>query len=370
VAKDKKKYHFIAGFLIIIIYFFIAARPIPEELVLAPRWLSSVESNYPIDLEGGSAVESGDSPEIPAGEELFPFILGDNFGYIGEDGRFALNRKIRENVSVSEKFWAEYGAVPNRIEIMDPRGEVLAGISEPRGYPFFIDNRFFLIHEDQTSLTALDDEGKPLWTYDFAAPITDIDAAAGLVLAGSLDGTVELLDSQGKRVFFFEPGGSRLSVICGCRISRDGSKLAVISGIDDQRFLLLEKLGDTYRVVYHEFLSDGFRRQIQISFINGDQWIVFEIEGGLLLYNIGARNSIKLSLEGSVTALESSGMDNLLFAVTAQSGRKKRLVGIRLPHDIIMQVPFSSENIFLRRQNRRLYVGGGSTIASFDLIKQ
>jgi hypothetical protein len=363
VAKDKKKYHFLIGFLIIIIYFFIAARPIPMELVLAPRWLSSVESNYPVIFEERTA-------EPGAAEEMFPFILGEKFGYIGGDGRFVLNRNVRGNVSISENFWAEYGAAPNRIEIIDSRGDVSAELSEPRGYPFFIDNRLFLIHEDQTSLTALDNRGNRLWTYDFAAPITDMDAAAGLVLVGSLDGTVELLDSSGKRIFFFEPGGSRLSVIYGCRISRDGTRLAVISGFDDQRFLLLEKLGDSYKVAYHEFLSDGFRRPVQISFINEDRWITFEIEGGLLLYNIGARNSIKLSLEGNVAALESSGTDNLFFAVTSQSGRKKQLVGIRLPNDIILQAPFSSEYIFLKRQGRRLYLGGGSTIASFDLIKQ
>jgi hypothetical protein len=362
VTKDRKKYFYLIGLVIIVVYFFIAARPIPAELTLSPRWLSSLESNYPVVLE--TAADAGG-----AAEDLFPFVLGNRFGYIDADGGFALNRTVRGNASVSDGFWAEYGAAPERIAVMAPGGEVIAELSDVRGYPLFIDGRIFLIHEDQTSLTALDNAGSRLWTYDFAAPLTDIDAAAGLVLIGSLDGTVELLDAAGKRIFFFEPGGSRLSVIYGCRISRDGTRLAIISGFDDQRFLLLEKLGDSYKVAYHEFLSDGFRRPVQIAFINGDRWLAFETEGGLQVYNVGARNSITVPLEGTVTALENSGEGSLLFAVTAQSGRKKQLVGIRLPGDIIMRAPFASENVFLKRQGRRLYVGGGSTIAAFDLVR-
>ncbi|MDR0387353.1 MAG: WD40 repeat domain-containing protein [Treponema sp.] len=370
MAKNKKKYRFLFGFLIVIAYFFVAARPIPVEAVLTPQWLVSLESGYPLYFEGGNGV-SGGTPETAAeGELLLPFTLGDRFGYFSRDGGFTLNRTVRGNVSVSENYWAEYDAVPRSIEIRDPRDVVQAEISEPGGYPFFIDNRFFLINEGQNSLTALDNDGKRLWTYDFAAPITDIDAAAGLILAGSLDGIVELLDLSGKRVFSFEIGGSRYSAVYGCRISQDGSKLAIIAGFDDQRFLLMEKLGDSYRVAYHEFLSDGFRRPVHIAFIDEDRWVAFESEGCLALYNIGARNSIKLPLEGSITALDSSGTDGLLFVVTSQSERKKQLVEIRLPQDIIMKAPFSSENTFLGRQGQRLYIGGGSTIASFALSRR
>jgi hypothetical protein len=371
VEKDKKKYRFLIGFLIIIVYFFVAARPIPVEAVLTPQWLHSLESGYPLYFEGEKGVSVGDTPGTAAeGEPLFPFTLGDRFGYFNGDGVFALNRTVRGNVSVSENYWAEYEAVPRSIEIRNPRDEVQMEISESRGYPFFIDNRFFLINEGQNSLTALDGAGERLWTYDFAAPVTAIDAAADLILVGSLDGMVELLDVSGKRVFSFEIGGSRYSAVYGCRISRDGSRLAIIAGFDDQRFLLMERLGDSYRVAYHEFLSDGFRRPVHIAFIDEDRWVAFESEGCLALYNIGARNSIKLPLEGSIVALDSSGTDGLLFVVTSQSARKKQLVEIRLPQDIIMKAPFSSENVFLGRRGQRLYIGGGSTIASFALSKR
>ncbi|MDR2247472.1 MAG: PQQ-like beta-propeller repeat protein [Treponema sp.] len=371
MVNDKKKYRFLIGFVIVIVYFFVAARPIPVETVLTPQWLTSLESGYPLYFEDGNGVSGRNAPEPAAdGGQLFPFTLGDRFGYFNRNGGFALNQKARGNVSVSENYWAEYAAIPQNVEIRDPLNEILAEVAEPQGYPLFIDNRFFLISEEQNSLTALDNEGNPLWTYDFAAPLTGIDAAAGLILAGSLDGTVELLDQSGSRVFSSEIAGSRYSAIYGCRISQDGLRLAIISGFDDQRFLLLERFGDSYKVAYHEFLADGFRRPVYISFIDHDRWVAFESEGCLALYNIGARNSIKLPLEGNVVALDSSGMDDRLFAVTSQSERKKQLVEIRLPRDVIMQAPFSSENVFLSRQGEHLYVGGGSTIASFALSRK
>ncbi|MDR3131119.1 MAG: WD40 repeat domain-containing protein [Treponema sp.] len=362
MAKDKKKYLYPAGFLLLIVYFFAASRPVPPETVLRPQWIVSLESGYPLFFEGESAPE----PDEDEGRPL-PFILGNRFGYFNRDGGFDMNRTARGNAAISENYWTEYEAAPSSLEIRELLNEAPLKILEPRGYPFFMDKRIFIISEEQNSLTALDSGGNSLWTYDFAAPLTDVDAAAGLVLTGSLDGVVNLLDMSGRRVFSFEIGGSRYSAVYGCRISRDGSKLALVAGFDDQRFLLMEKIGDSYKVAYHEFFSGGFRRPVHISFIDNDRWVVFESEGLLVLYNIGARDSIKLPLEGNIIALDGSGADKLLFALTSLSPRKKQLVEIRLPGEIIMKAPFSSENAFLARRGRRLYLGGGGALASLSL---
>jgi hypothetical protein len=198
-----------------------------------------------------------------------------------------------------------------------------------------------------------------------------MDAAAGLIVTGSLDGTVELLDGNGRlAVPPNEPGGSRLSVILGCRISRDGSKLAIVSGIDPQRFLLLERFGDSYKVIYHEFLAEGFRREVFLAFVDNDRRVVFERNGGLGIYTIQTRNSVYLPLDGDVYALDGSGENGLLFVITAGGGQRKNLVMIRLPGTKIIAAPFTSESAFLGRQGSRLFIGGGTTMASFDLDKK
>jgi hypothetical protein len=365
VSKAKKKHRLLICLVLFIIYVFAAARPIPQETVLIPRWFSSLESGYPIAVSG----EPSDSlPDSAAGQ--IPFRLGKRFGYVDQDGRFSINRNLSGKLSLSRDYWAEYEAVPESLDLRNPQGETILKIDQIRGYPLFLDNRIFLIGEEQTSLSALDEGGGILWTYDFAAPLTCIDAAAGMVLTGSLDGAVEVLDDSGRRVFLDRPAGSRISVILGCSLSRNGNMMGIVSGVDDQRFLLLERFGTgEYRVSYHEFLEDGFRRPVHVAFIDGDSRIVFERQGGLGIYELNSRTSRKVPLEGEVAALDGAGNDGLLFVISAR-GEEKRLVGIELPGTLIMEAPFKSEGAFLERRGSLLYLGGGSTLASFKLEKR
>jgi hypothetical protein len=363
VNGKRKKYWLTAGILVFLIYMFAAARPIPVETVLRARWLTSLESNYPVVM----------GEDLRAGDEAFriPFRAGNRFGYLGEDGRFSINKLRSGYVSMSETAWTEYGAAPDRIEIFDPLNQPLLTLEKPRGYPLFLDNRIFLVGQEQNSITALDAEGNESWRYDFSAPLSCVDAAAGLLLTGSLDGVVELLDSSGRLVFTpFEPGGSRLAVILGCALSKDGSRLAVVSGIDDQRFLLLEKSAETYRVIYHEFLSDGFRRPVHVSFIDNGRRVVFEREGGLGLYDIENRSGVFLPLEGEIVALDGSGSDSLLFVISSLGGDEKKLAALSLPGRIILEAPFKSKSAFLGRRGSRIYVGGDSGMVSFELSRQ
>ncbi|MDR1899750.1 MAG: WD40 repeat domain-containing protein [Treponema sp.] len=367
MAKGKKKYWFILGLPLFIFYVFAAARPIPRETIISPRWLSSLESDFPVTL--GPEAEDGSG-----GEGLIPFRLGDRFGYVDRQGHFAINRRREGRLELSEKFWTQYDAVPETIDIRGPTDETALTIENPEGYPFFLDGQIFLIGKEQNSLTALDDAGEVRWTYDFAAPLTCIDAAAGRILTGTIDGTVEVLDGSGKRLYIFPPGGSRIAVILGCAISRDGRLLGIVSGIDDQRFLVLEQFGGAenveYKVVYHEFLEDGFRRGLIVSFIDDNRWIIFERQGGLGVYEINTRRSYALELDGDIVDVNGSGDDGLLFVVSSQSARQKRLVVVRLPGRIVAEAPFKSGTAFLGREDRRLYVGGGSTLASFELEKK
>jgi len=367
-VKADKKIGFIAGSVLFTAYFFLAARSVPLETVLIPRWLNSVETGVSEYLGGAPAGEEDAS--MPP--QRIPFTLGSRFGYVSRDGLFSVNQVRKANVSLSRERWAEYEEEPSRIAVYDSGGEQAALIETPRGYPFFFDGKTFLINAEQNAVSAVDESGAVLWSYEFAGPLTDVDSAAGLLLVATLDGMAGLLDSNGKQVFSFKPGGSQYSVILGCAISRDGSRLALISGIDDQRFLVLERFGSSadYKVVYHEFLGDAFRRKVYISFIEDDRWIVFERVGGLGFYEISSRKSSKVDLDGEVCEIDHWGGKGIVFTVISRSENAKELIGIRLPDRVIIKSPFKSEEVFLGRMNSRLVVGGGQTLASFDLEKR
>lgn len=387
MAKTIKKWWFIPVALVFAAYAFITPRPIPEETILKPRWITSLESNYPVLIENSVSGETeprGVSGE--AAQKLLPFSVGRRFGYVGEDGKFALSRVREGYVSLSDELWAEYDSLPLSIEVMNPQSGQVFSVENPQGYPLFLDERVFIVGKEQNSITELSLSGEALWTYDFPAPITCIDAAAGFVLAGTLDGSLLLLNASGNLVFPpFEPGGSRLSIISGCAISSDASRLAVISGIEDQRFLLLEHQAGTCKVLYHEFLTSGFRRPVHINFVDNDRTVAFEMEGGLGIYHLNSRESIRLGLEGEIIDMDSGssgGSGGLLFLISSSpaadsrsqanpAGRdEKRFITVRFPGVVVSEAPFRSGSAFLARDGNRLYIAGDSAMASFDLEKR
>ena len=371
MAKNKKKYWVFTWILVFLVYVFFASQPIPLENVLEPRWLASLESGFVINM-GGSPAEAG---------AVIPFYYGDRFGYIEDDGQFILNRIKGDGqtlsgsqtlfgtyLSFSPYAWSEYAAMPSSVEVFDPHNQLIMTINDPKGYPVFLDGRTYIIGSEQNSVSSLDNQGNVRWTYTFPAPLTAIDAASGFVLAGTLDGAIELINDTGEQIFSFEPGGSRLAVIAGCAISSDGSKLAIISGIDEQRFLLIEKSGSNFRVMDHEYLFSGFRRPVQIQFIENDRKIVFERNGGLGIYDIASRTSILIPIEDEIAAID-SGYSRYLFVI-GSNGIRKKLICIKLPGEIIFSAPFMSEAVFLNRRNSRIYAGGDQGIISFELEKK
>jgi len=372
----KKKLWLIVVIVLFIAYFFLAARRIPRQMVLVPGWLSSLESGESVQIRETAGTET---------DTLLPFSMGNRFGFVRrKDGRFSINRTAKYNVSLSGKHWAEYEAEPNRITIYDNTGGQYTVVENPRGYPFFLaasggadegggQGRIFIIGSEQNSISEIDVSGSIMWTYEFAAQLTCVDAAAGLLLAGSLDGSIVVIDSSGKKVFSFEPGGSRYPVILGCALSRDGSALALISGVDNQRFLFLEHFGaglGDYKVVYHEFLTGNFRRPVFINFVENDRWVVFERIGGLGFYEAGARHTTKVDLDGEISAVDQSGGQGLVFTVISRSPDRKEVAGIMLPDRIMVAAPFKSGDVFLGRADSQLLIGGGQKIISFELERK
>jgi hypothetical protein len=359
VAKGKKIYAIIIAVFAFLVYTVLAAQPVPRETILTNRWLKPLESAYPEDL--------------PAGDGLIPFTLGNRFGYADSGGRILLNQVREGTVSLSPEYWSEYPAAPGELVIHDPRSNAELTISRPWGYPFFLDGRIFIISKDQTSLGEIDFSGNTLWTYDYEAPLTCVDAAGGYVLTGTLDGMIDLLDKNGRPLFpSYVPGASRIPVILGCRISSDGSKFAVVSGIDKQRFLFFEWYGNNdYRVTYHDFLKgDGFRREVHMAFIDNDSRVVFEQEEGLGIYDVASRSTVTLPLTGNLEALDEDGGEGLFFFITSGERGEKRFVALKLPATELLNVPFKSETSFLTRRGKELFIGGGMTLVSFILDKR
>ncbi|MDR1430395.1 MAG: WD40 repeat domain-containing protein [Spirochaetaceae bacterium] len=358
MTKKKQPYWIALGLFLFLAYVFMAAQPVPLELLVKARWISSLESR------GDEAAEA--IPPAGSGQYLIPFRLGQRFGYVDSAGRFTVNRIQEAYISLSPGAWTEYQALPETLEIKNPRNETIKTIASPSGYPVFLDGLCYLAGGDQSSLTALDENGDSTWTYFFEAPLTSIDAASGLILAGLLDGTIELISGKGETLYTFDPGGSRIPCIFNCAIAEDGSKIALISGLDEQRFLFLERSGDTYRVAYHENLGEGYRRPVQLRFIDSGRRVAFERPGGLGIFDTVKRESVTLALGGDIYAIDNEGGGDFFFVITGDEN-KKNLVAVQYPDRIFIEAPFKSNAAFFARRGDQLYIGGGQSLIAFDL---
>lgn len=357
MAKRKKKFWIPIIIVVFVFYIFFAAQPVGLETVLKSQWITPIEYDVSAESEDVS-------------EPLMPFLLNGKFGYIDVSGNLSFNKNREGYVSFSDSRWAEYQGAPSQIEIKSPLNENLFTVRNPNGYPFFLDGKNFILAQNQNAISKFNDAGNVLWTYYFDAPVTCINVNADLVMAGLLNGTIVLLNDNGNEIFSFEVLGSRVAVIYACKISNDGTKLAVISGLDKQRFLLFEQHGESYRVIYHEYIGDGYRRSVMLSFIDNDKRAAFEREGGIGIYDIQSRQSTMIPLEGNVYAMDSKGIDDMFFVITSLPPQEKKLVGIRYPGMITCEAPFKSESIYLNRNDSSLIIGGGDTLISFVLKKR
>jgi len=358
-----------------IVYVFFAASPIEKETVIVPQWLGSTESGYAV----GPAGEALEQETKPASQNLIPFNFGGRFGYVSETGNFIINEVKTANIGQSAALFAGFTGQQEVIEIKNTAKETVIKLENKHGYPFFLDDRVFLLSREQNSVSELSLNGDTLWSYDFSSAITCADAAAGLLLTGEINGTITLINGEGRRVWTTEPSGSGIPAIFGCAISKSGARLGVISGIDSQRFLLMERDNASFKISYHEFLGEGFRRPVHIKFINDEKNIAYEREGGLGIYDINARLPGFVRFDGRVMRLDSAGGGGMLFLITQETetdgelpGRApsgKKLIAIHYPDYIMISAPFRSRDVFLERRGNLIFTGGDRKLASFKIEK-
>jgi len=384
LAQKRKRVQIFIIILIFFVYFLAAARPVPRETVLSHRWIKSLalspQSSF-MQEENNSAENELIVPVLSGA--LLPFSLGSRFGYVDSLGQFAINRSIINNICLSPDMWTEYGAEPANIVINNISDNTSINIENTRGYPILLDDRIFILGSEQNSLSQISKNGSVLWTYEFGAPITCMDAASELVVTGSLDGAVEVFNGKGERVYYFEPGGSRYSVILGCAVSKNGAYIGIVCGIEQQRFLLFERFGSAggeYKIIYHEFLGSGFRRPVYVLFVDDDRRIIFERAGGIGCYTIKSRRGVFIPLDGKISAVDESGDQGIFFLITSHPGQEKKLTGILFPQEelfgflgntaqdsVFLRASFKSDDIFLGRRGSTIVTGGGSALISFSL---
>jgi hypothetical protein len=143
------------------------------------------------------------------------------------------------------------------------------------GLPFFSSGRLFSASMDGTTVTSHGKDGMSLWNHAFPSQVSAFAANEDMVIGGTVDGWLEAVNTTGERVLRFAPGGSRLPVILGVGVSPSSSWIAMLSGLDAQRLVVLGRGKSDYRVVSHRYLESAYREPARVAVLGDDRHVLY-----------------------------------------------------------------------------------------------
>ncbi len=346
---------------VIFLYILLASQPIPEEVSLAPHWI--------VDLTALSA----QGPETPPSQGVVPFKSGSFFGYIGVDGKGGGLLPVNGAVTYSRNWWIDFVDPSRPITLRNPSRTIQTPIEQVPGYPFFLEDRLFFIDEEQRSLFRYTEEGKFLWSYAFPGICTGLSSGTNRLVAGTLEGLLVVLDvTNGKELYRFEPGGSRRFLILSSAISKNDTYIALVAGLEPQRFLVLEQFKNTYKVLYHRYLSSNYRRPVWCTIVK-NEWVLYEQPEGIGIFHLFSKKFWFLSFPEKyrpyriqkIGGTEQQGIVGVLLS----QEKNHALLTIRLPDTILGIAPYEAGETDLTTVQDTFYLSSDTRFISFSFIE-
>lgn len=338
--------------VICFLYIFLAVKPLSKETHFLTKW--TVNSSRP----------SAEKPENT--DHLIPFKMGQTAGYFTEDGKILSVFTFPYKAAVSTDDYALYGTNDSSIKIYFPDGTKKSSINI-QGFPFFQDNRKYLMLPGGNSFVSLNDDGSKRWSYENYSPITSFSTSEAGVAAGYADGTVTVFDNDGEIQSQFTPGGSEYPVILGTAISADGSMTACISGQKKQRFVLARKQNNLTTIIYHEYFNQDTNRQLLIKFNKDMSRCYFSHKDCIGILNCKTLKTTHVPVKGIPLSIQETESEKAVFILSKDNNRY--YVTLIENYDKASgNFSFTAESAFIAVRNDSLFVGRDSTISRIDIV--
>ncbi|HHU35917.1 MAG TPA: hypothetical protein GXZ47_01675 [Treponema sp.] len=355
--KGNLKYLVAGATLFLLVYLFLAAVPIGPDFYFEPSWILTLpDESLPHD-------EQTEPQIFPENAE--PFVLGDTFGFFSPNGTVLYTQKTEDRIAISKHGWATYpyDAHKTTLHFTDTTPEYT--LCEP-GYVHLDDGHIYLFHPGGNRVSRHLPNGDRLWIREHTAPITAFNCSAAGTVIGYADGNLTAIAPDGSELFTFWPGGSDQQIILGVSISEDGSHIACISGINQQRFIVASRMSNQYRILYHTYLKGNLRRQAYINFEKSGRYAFFETHNGLGIFDSKTKESRIIPLSGRVLSTGDYPGDSL-FVVLTQNGEDYTLSAIEQPDHLVATANFSGKNAFLVQRSNVVYLGINDHITRINI---
>ena len=302
--RMKQRGVFLIGLILITVYYFLFPRGSGKEIIVSPDSLTILELT--------------DSAVSPSSIPASVVRNGSNTGYLDSDHE--LLTLFQAERMAADRHWIAVSG-DDGLSLMEPDGRLISRIQDS-GYPIVRNGQLFLYRNDSGILSKINPQnGRYLWSMEYISAITVLDGIPGKTLVGLLDGRVELIDDSGKVLLKYRPGGSRVEAVYGGALSGDGSKIALISGLDPQRFVLLEERKNGYRPVAHHDTDTDFRRLVSIDFIRHDGQVLYENNGFVNAVNLNGYGIHPLRFSGRLMNVIDNPVNDTLLLFGKDDGK-------------------------------------------------
>ncbi len=342
---------FFISILVFTGYFFLFPRIFSQEMIIHPVGV--------FDNNSSSVVLSGGHPETG-------IQFGQRAMYFDEKGN-PVQFLEGESIAVDNHWWAT--EQDSTVEIREPDGRLRFKIQTP-AFPYTRNGLLFLINSFKGIVWKVDPvDGEILWQREFISEITFLDAHDTRTLIGLLDGHCVLIHDTGEILHDFRPGGSRIEAIYGGALSEDGTKIALISGLDPQQFILLAEQKKEFHLITSHDTNTDFRRNVLVQFINDSSQAVYESSGTITIVEVDGSGYRQLELPGTLTAWALiEEVDTL--AILRSGPSKPELNILTYSEQSIFKASLPEDIRSITARGNRVFLIGDQSISVFEVSIQ
>ena len=301
---------------------------------------------------------------------VYGFSKGDWYGFMTGNGNLVLGAKTPGGAVVSDWSYvaSSAGAVPGGIrELRGPDGTLLGSLRG--GTPFFASGRLFSASIDGTALSSHGRDGSSLWSHAFPSQVSAFAANDELAIGGTVDGWIEAVNARGERVLRFAPGGSRLPVILGVGVSPSSAWIAMLSGLDAQRLVVLGRGKNDYRVVSHRYLESAFREPAKVAVLGDDRHVLYRQPDGVGVWEVSGKTSDILPVKADDFDVYFHPEQGLAYLVARKAGASE-LVVFRPPAKLLGRISLGKGLDVVRIDGATVYLATNEAAARLDFIEE
>jgi hypothetical protein len=340
--------------LLLFLYLLLFPHPGGRETLLRPIWAT--------ELTRG--VASAAKEQLP----IWAFRAGESFGYADLEGNLQYVGRRLHNLSLSDIGFMNYGRIPDHVVFMNPRGEFQFSI-KTYGYPLLESSGkvLYSINTDRSGLKRIDSEGEILWSKSFPTVLTTIAPVGEQCLVGLMDGRALLIDANGDVMYQYSPPESRIPVLLGAAVSGDQNQIALVSGIDPQTLVVLQRRAEDFVEEFRQILDTDFRREVQLRFSPDGRFLFYEGEGGLSVLDTRKSSCRRLPTEGVLGFVDSSSeFTAASFRLEGGSG----LLIFRPLDSVLLSRQLDAGRVYVRVLGSALILGLEGVLLRADLVEE